>query len=278
MNFSKCARIAGAVAVAAFAASATGSSAQAGVTLLDTYWGGNNYYNPANGDVIGDSNFEIFKATAARVGAGGNTLEISIYTNYAGAPTDGTGRADGTGYGSLFLTPGKNAWNPTGSAPQYGTDVYTQGEWQYAAYLPETAGASGSSGLYSIPFANAALNGGEVVGSHVGSDFYSHGSPNPGASASWYFRDGQAVQINPSDADLVAGSSWTITAGKITFDIVDNHLLGNDFALSWAMTCANDVIQGQIAGVPELSTWAMMIIGFGLVGLQLKRRNRAVAA
>ena len=30
-------------------------------------------------------------------------------------------------------------------------------------------------------------------------------------------------------------------------------------------------------GVPELSTWAMMIVGYGLVGLRLRRRHRAIS-
>ena len=30
-------------------------------------------------------------------------------------------------------------------------------------------------------------------------------------------------------------------------------------------------------GVPELATWAMMLLGFGLVGVQLRRRNDAAA-
>ena len=29
--------------------------------------------------------------------------------------------------------------------------------------------------------------------------------------------------------------------------------------------------------VPELATWAMMLLGFGLVGVQLRRRNDAAA-
>jgi len=32
----------------------------------------------------------------------------------------------------------------------------------------------------------------------------------------------------------------------ITFTIPDGGLLGDSFALAWAMTCANDVIQGPV--------------------------------
>jgi hypothetical protein len=33
-----------------------------------------------------------------------------------------------------------------------------------------------------------------------------------------------------------------------------------------------------VTGVPELASWAMMIIGFGSVALQTRRRNRAISA
>ncbi len=44
-------------------------------------------------------------------------------------------------------------------------------------------------------------------------------------------------------------------------------------AQGWTATFTSDVAEG----VPELSTWAMMILGFGSVGLRLRRRS-AVAA
>jgi hypothetical protein len=44
-------------------------------------------------------------------------------------------------------------------------------------------------------------------------------------------------------------------------------------AQGWTATFTSDVADG----VPELSTWAMMILGFGSVGLRLRRRS-AVAA
>jgi hypothetical protein len=52
------------------------------------------------------------------------------------------------------------------------------------------------------------------------------------------------------------------------------------------MTCANDFIAGQvdllsqttIGGVPEPSTWAMMILGFAGVGFMTYRRRNQSAA
>jgi hypothetical protein len=38
-----------------------------------------------------------------------------------------------------------------------------------------------------------------------------------------------------------------------------------------------DSIGAIISDVPELSTWAMMIVGFGLTGLRLRRRNRVIS-
>ena len=104
------------------------------------------------------------------------------------------------------------------------------------------------------------------------------------------FRADQAVDYDPTTGQgnavingttitenysIVAASNCTgsgsnevcATPGTITFQIVDNGLLGNNFALSWAMTCANDVIQGQVslgAGddpVDEPPTLAIVLAG-----------------
>lgn len=259
------------------------------VTLNDTYWGGLNTYNPTNGDSIGGGIFNIDHATIQRIN-GGNTLEVVITTAFAGhAGTDA-----GTGYGALFINPGVNAWTPitnlsdptNGGAPHYGSDVYQPGDWKYAVTMPtfgnsngsgQSAGTTGSSGLYLTP-TNAVLNqayavDGKIVSSNVFGDPH---NPN------FFFRQNQAVQYDPGSAAAVRTASWTIGSGTITFDINDNHLLGDDFALSWAITCGNDVIQGQVdlpasAGggpaAPEPATWAMMLLGFAGVGFMAYRRK-----
>ncbi|PZQ60673.1 MAG: hypothetical protein DI570_13800 [Phenylobacterium zucineum] len=254
-------RVWGAVAGIAVAVLAGASAAQAEVTIGDGYYGGMNTYNGQ--DVIGDTNvFDIKDATFERINAG-NTLRVTIRTNYAGAP--GSAAALGTGYGAFFITPGANAWTPTGTAP-YANDVYQAGDWAYAFTVPFNPGAStsGSGSLY-------AISDGTVVMSNVGGNPVTY--PNPG-NGGYYFRQGQAVQFTPNgNASAVAGGSWSVQPGKLVFDINDNQFLGNSFAFSWAMTCGNDVIQGQVAGIPEPSTWALLILGFGGCGVAVRRRR-----
>src|ERR1035437_9827159 len=89
--------------------SVTGSSPPVGGNTI--YYGANNTYNGA--DVIGTSTFNIIDAVITRTGSGvGSSLNITINTNYAGAP--GTSAADGTAYGSLFLNP--VVWGVTGTS------------------------------------------------------------------------------------------------------------------------------------------------------------------
>jgi hypothetical protein len=232
-------------------------ASRADVLLQDTYWGGNDH---GYGDSIGGGVFNISSALVSRVGPGSNTLQVVINTAYAGAA--GT---DGTGYGALFITPGVNAWNPTGSDAHHVTDVYRPGEWQYAFTMPQLPTAqSGTGGLYKSRDGVVQLS--NLDASHSG----------------WIFRDGQAVQFSPiHPASPDASGTWAVGSGTITFDIIDNGLLGNDFALSWAMTCANDVIQGQVIGVasvPEPSTWAMLLIGFAGIGFAGYRRTKVLRA
>ena len=93
------------------------------------------------------------------------------------------------------------------------------------------------------------------------------------------FRNFQAVRY--ADDGILAPAAtgtWTVGVNKIIFDIADNHLLGDNFAFSWAMTCANDVIQGNVGLVPEPSSWALMIVGFGFAGASLRRRKVTASA
>jgi len=252
--------------------------AEASFILQDTYYGGVDTWNYPS-DVIGDPNtFDITSATIGRVN-NGNTLQITINTNFAGKP--GTAAADGTGYGALFITPGLAAWTPQGTGPGYYTDTYQPGDWTYAATIPlDPNTSSGSGGLY-------LTSGGSIVMSHVAS-YYQTYPLDP--SSPYYFRADQAVQFTPGalqTAEAGTSESWAIGNDAITFFINDNGLLGDDFALSWAMTCANDVIQGQVdlppqsrIDVPEPSTWSVLLAGllFAAYGRTRHRGTRSALA
>lgn len=250
-------RTAGLLLFAGAAVMAPGSSARASVTLLDTYKGGVDH---GYGDVIenpGTHDFEISSAVIRRIN-GGNTLEVVINTTFAGKAG-----LDGVGYGSLFITPGASAWNPVGTAANgYLADKFSLHPANYWTYAFTTSGK-----LYNT-------SDGTIVTSNV---FGGHTS-NSGAASGFIFRDDQPVDFTPGAAVVRALGTFTVGAGTLTFDIFDGGALGGDFALSWAMTCANDIIQGQVTGVPELSTWAMMLIGFAGVGFAAYRRKRKGAA
>lgn len=240
--------------------------AHASVILQDTYYGGlDTWHYPT--DVIGDPNtFGISSATIRRIN-GGRTLEITVKMSYA--EKQGTRAADGTGYGVMFISPGPNAWTPDGIGPHYTTDTYRTDDWTYAATIlaaPGPGPPTGSGGLYQT------LDGTIIMSNVHGNTTTAPNSGNPG----YYFRANQPVQFDPGKSNPVANTSeqWTIGPNAVTFDIIDNGLLGNQFALSWAMTCANDIIQGQV-DIPEPPTWALLLAGMFIAGgINWRRRSQ----
>jgi len=284
-------------------------------TLDDTYSGGNNYYGSSNLDVIqgGTNAFEIYGVDASRNNS--NQLVIQIYTNFAGAPASVT---DGTTAGSLFLTSIAN-WKPDTSQPNDSTDTFTHNNgtvWSYAATSTGlyAIGAVGSANNYLSTGVAASYNtaNGKITMSNVGGDPVSY--PNPGAPG-FYFRQGQAVTYTPNNPGatvttvndplngVTAGSTSVTTTvtpatyagnyvpnegdtGIITYTITDNGLFGDGFALAFAITCANDVIAGDviippsnIARTPLPATALLMgsVLGAGGFVGRWRRRKQAKA-
>lgn len=247
----------------------------------DTYWGGIDSQNVSNKDVIGSSSvFNISYVDVSRTN-GGNTLKVVIHTAFAGKP--GTSAALGTDYGSLFFTSVANySPIPPSSGGHYSNDVYQKNDWTYAV-----SGLPGSVALYKIdPVKSDAagcgsncgtkeyiyngnnthvaqsyttLDGGKIIMSNSRGD-YDSGS---GGANNDIFRQGQAVQYQKGQneaAAYTAGMSVSASNGTITYLINDQHTLGDTFAMSWAMTCANDVFQ-RVVSVPG------PVVGGGLPGL-----------
>jgi hypothetical protein len=281
--------------LASVAAIGVQSSARAATaTLTDNYYGGLNTYN--NADVIGTSDFDIASAT---VGLTTTNLTVTINTNYAGQSG-----LDNTTYGSLFI--GSSAtWTSdhASQTPPYPNDQYTPGEWTYAVVANGTTTGS-TDGLYAVgsgaetpnnypgynvPVSYTTSNGSTVVMSNVNGDPITY--PNAG-NPGWYFRQGQAVAFNPSGLALSSGLLSIANGTSVTYSLnIDTALynsLKNGFALSWAMTCANDVIQGVVNfpggnggpnPTPLPAALSLFAGGLGLLGfVGSRRRKRAVEA
>jgi hypothetical protein len=230
-------------------------SVQAGTwTIYDDYIGGNYFnsnYVKKQGDVIAitTSEFDI------------DWMEVSIQTNGDVTVRINTTYKDGTRdttYGDLFVS--TNGWNPSGDPGSgYRTDTYLTGEsWEYALNT-----ASGN--IYSI-------NDGTIW---LSSDEFSA----PDYKPHWYRHDQEVLYI-PGDNEPEAGTFAFSHAGSLisyAFNLSDFGLTWEDelnLGFHWAMTCANDVIEGGLhkAAVPEPGT--MLLLGMGIAGLGVAGRRR----
>ena len=193
----------------------------------------------------------------------------------------------------------KLAGNPTSGSPG------TAGLY----YVGTNGGLNAFTGnVYSSGIGNPSVaqtystSNGKIIMSNVLADPVT--VPNGGHTYYW-FRQGQAVQYLPNDPSAVTSYngnqtsvSWFVTPtifnsdgtvsagneGSITYTITDYGMLGDTFGLSWAMTCANDVVQGLITPsgttteTPLPSSVLLMstVVGVGgFIGRWRKRRRAA---
>ena len=242
------------------------------------------------------SQFEIKKAEATLDYTGSATkLTIDIYTNYAAGIL-------GTTLGDLLLTP-EGSYDPKGTGPNFSIDQLsnTNTVWKYALVLGDAFSTKGDG--QSI-----------AAGSSTGAELYSLGS-NASIQTSYdgsivcpsgNFRCGQPVEYKGGvgDADtglsgsLDVSSSSTLASATglymlefVIDDISSLTALGNDatgynIAFSWAMTCANDVIQGVLhfPGNPggenpvplpaAFPLFAFALGGMGVAGRWRRHRSR----
>lgn len=248
----------------ALALSASAHTANAAV-IHDNYIGANHH---GYGDVIGSTN--NFQINSMDVNIVGTVLTVSIDTTFAGKGDNGLfsglSYGNGIGYGDLFLS---SNWTPNGDGSQnYENDDASNGTiWSHGFSLDDRymhESNSGSGVLYSLG------SGDNFADIQMSDDFLSGG----------YFRNGQEVAVDRNSQGVTALSnqgSWGITANTVDFsiDLAGTGLLnGNELALRWEFTCANDVIEGvhPVSAVPVPA--AVWLFGSGLLGLVAVSRRQ----
>ena len=233
-----------------------GNAMALSITIDDHYIGAaptsSSYYGK---DIIGDYNkFEISKAVVTK---SDTQLTVDVYTTYL---YDDIGYL-GTALGDLFLSSDLyTPWNPSRD------DQESNGEdWEYALVLDDHSPdidsvTSGNITLYDV-------SGGSIVLSSV-------------SNSNYIYRAGQEVQFQAGSGQQALGTGTWEILGLGTTDDTDDYLrfqidltgFGGDelYALHYAPTCANDVIEGSI---PDATT--LLLLGSAmLIGALFIRRRR----
>jgi len=132
-----------------------------------------------------------------------------------------------------------------------------------------TASMSGLAG-------STIIEGLTITGSGLGGfTFSAAGNITPAAntqlSPAFLLALGVSIILNEQ---IVSGNSITTNAIHITFNdflLADGGLKDGDIIVS-STTAA--FTAGQTGAVPEPATWAMMLIGFGAMGVSMRRRRQ----
>lgn len=243
-------------------------------TIMDDYVGAGYYGN----DVYGSkSQFDIDQMEVNRTGT---TMTVNIYSAFANYTNrNGSAFKNGYGLGDLFMSadandPNANPWNPANDdrySDSNGNNTGTDWNYAYSIYNQNRNQTSGWGHLVS-GFDN---------------DDLTTSTNNHGNNA----RYDQGVSLNSYDNVEDDWSRWDteknsyykdgVMYGKISFefDVAGTALAtANQIAFRWAMSCANDIIEGLVSitdtppvSVPEPETLLLMLLG--LAGIISRRKT-----
>jgi hypothetical protein len=138
-----------------------------------------------------------------------------------------------------------------------------------------------------------------VVGAGVESTFFPDDDPRTNldfggtnlyitynSASNWTFADfnGFVFADTTNTLDTIVGVSVNAATNMVGFDASRVSFTGDTVAVNWNGLSFNEQTIVSLdfrfgdAAIPEPATWAMMILGFGLVGAAARRRTAIVAA
>ena len=182
----------------------------------------------------------IIAGSALALGSTAANAALTVGTNGA---TNGTPTSIVTNASLLEFDTTNASAGSYSSFFQFNNDIYTAGVFSATASTVPIAGTTVS--LLQL------FTGGSVVGG-----VYSGGTLVPGGSAS-----GSSNSLTLS-ANLTPGTNYTFVYSG---NLVNSGNISGNAALG-------------MAAVPEPATWGLMLLGFGGMGMMLRRRRRPTLA
>ena len=94
----------------------------------------------------------------------------------------------------------------------------------------------------------------------------------------WNFVDATSINIGRQFQGSILAPLATLSAHVVEGSVVARNYTMKDEVHLGTYQGNDSMISGPVGGVPEPSSWAMLLAGFGLSGAMLRRRRTAVAA
>ena len=144
--------------------------------------------------------------------------------------------------------------NLSGGSGSFGPTYYTFTTTMASLFNGQISSIEDATGIQNINFMAPTLTAGSSgTGATLATFMETSVDPNP-----------ETWAIKPANAVLLAAGTYTID--------VSGTLNSSNGAYSGSFNVAN------APAVPEPATWAMMLLGFGAVGMVIRRRRKPVLA